>query len=1202
MANMQALDAYLSNPPLAGMQLIEASAGTGKTYTLAALYLHLILAQRQVEQILVVTYTKAATAELQTRIRERLHTALQAFTCGQAETDPLLTHLLTQYDGPARALAMLRLRYALRSFERAAIYTIHGFCQRVLQDFPLLTGHSPNLSLRKNMRPVTLALAEDFWRKTITQAHPVLAGYLVGQQLTPEKLLAELPTGLRHHTQVLTVENPPDLEPLWDIWVVQYHLAKNLWAEAVSVAQLMEFARHGQLHGKTHTFDILEKVRLAWERYFAAAVPLLPHPKALKQLERLGLNALLKGRTQKTPAAFHTVLQHPLWQTLEAFAAQCQQLQAVLALHYQQLLAQLRTHCLAALPEHHRHAQEFSYDDLARNLRLALEGSEGDLLATRLRTRYPVALVDEFQDTDDEQLTILQAIYPETCAAKTAVYLVGDPKQAIYRFRGADVYSYLKARTLAANPHHLPKNYRARQGLLDGLNAIYGAQLDPFLQPEIQYHRVEAGQETTPILTCGSQTLAPWQVYWLAREDGRGGDGNAMKAMSKERARQGLLPHFAAEVARLLTQGQIQQTGLSRAVVGNDIAILVRSHNQAAAVRTALEAQGIPSAQQGATSVFADTMAEALAQWLSAVLEPTREEVLRGALAGPLYGYTAPDLAALTSECAAWALQLENFWGDHELWQQQGFIAMFHGWIRREQVATRLLAQARGERQLTNLLHLGELLHQAVQQEGLGPHALLRWLQEQRQAVATGTRTEEESHELRLESDAHRVRILTIHKSKGLEFNIVLCPLLWDEPEVTQAQQPGISYHTAAPDYTPVLDLRGEFPEAALQAATLEAQAETARLLYVALTRAKLCCYVGFSVRNEATACNRLFQPWLGTETPLKFDDAALVDRFCRAAATTAPGAWAVTLLTPETQAPQYPLAPLSPEIPPLAALPWHRPLHPSWWLTSFSALLDADQMGSVTEQPAPHSPPTALPDWADIRQFPKGRMTGRCWHSILEHLDFTRPAPDYRQTQVAQALAVAGFASQWEPTVTAMLGRLLDTPHPALGGAVLSQLPSAALLRELEFHFSGGPLHVNQLTQSLAHHGYPELKLRSYNPAAWGLVHGFIDLVLAHQGRYYLGDYKSNDLGMATTAYHPAQLATVVQEEGYTLQALLYALALHRYLRQRLPDYRYEQHHGGMVFFFLRGLNPHHPDLGIYTLRPSLAVIEALDAYFCAA
>ncbi len=1181
---MQALD--LANPPLTGIHLIEASAGTGKTYTLAALYLHLVLAQRQVEQILVVTFTQAATAELQGRIRERLAAALQAFTHAQPGPDALLASLLAQYAGSRRELAVLRLRYALHSFERAAIYTIHGFCQRVLQDFPLLTGHSPNLSLRKSERAAELMLVEDFWRREITPAHPLLVEHLLEQGLTPEKLLAALPEGLRSYTcQVLTVNDPPALEPLWQALLAQYRQARASWAGSGAVEALQQLVlQKDQLHGGRYKPEQVRKSHQAWTRHFRdpERPPSLGIPE---DLARFGLSKLQNSVNKKAGPACHQVLQEPLWAILETLLIQQQQLQDALQQHYWHLLARLRAHALATLPRQRLEAQAFSYDDLPRNLSQALHGPDGVRLAARLRARYPAALVDEFQDTDAQQLQLLQAMHAPAGAAPatpTVMYLVGDPKQAIYRFRGADVYSYLKARRLAHSQRHLPANYRAGQTLLDGLNALYQAQPNPFVQPEIQYHAVAAGRRDPARLDCAGQPLAPWQIYWLERPEGQ-------KSVHQELAQRHLLPAFATAIAHLLRAGEIIEAGQRRPVVGNDIAILVRSHRQAERVRTALEAQGIPCAQQGAANVLAAPEAAALTQWLSAVLEPTREEVLRGALAGPFYGLNAAALAALTPDSAAWEAYLGQFWTDHECWQQRGFMALFHAWLHREQIATRLLAQPGGERQLTNLLHLGELLHQAAQQENPGPHALLRWLQEQRQALAEGLPSEDESHELRLESDAHRVRILTVHKSKGLEFNIVLCPLLY---EATR-HPPQRSYHTPAPDYDPILDLR---VEADLDAAALETQAEDARLLYVALTRARICCYLGFGVSQEPTALSRLLAPWLGVTDPkdlASLRDAPLSTGYQQQAQRQSPGAWAVQLIGPVTEIPAPASVPTHLTLPALAALAWQRPLYPSWWLTSFSALLDSEHMSGVR---TPGQNPD--PDLQDVRQFPRGRLTGRCWHGILERLDFARPA-DYRQDQVSQALALAGFAPGWAPAVTAMLGRLLDQPHPALGGATLSQLAPDAYLRELEFHFSGAHWHTAALSRLLTAHGYPELRLHPPGSAPWGLVHGFMDLVVRYRGRYYLGDYKSNDLGLAAGAYAPTQLARIIHEEGYTLQALLYTLALHRYLRRRLPDYHYEQHQGGLVFFFLRGLDNEHPHQGIYPLRPSLATIEALDAYF---
>jgi exodeoxyribonuclease V beta subunit len=236
---------------------------------------------------------------------------------------------------------------------------------------------------------------------------------------------------------------------------------------------------------------------------------------------------------------------------------------------------------------------------------------------------------------------------------------------------------------------------------------------------------------------------------------------------------------------------------------------------------------------------------------------------------------------------------------------------------------------------------------------------------------------------------------------------------------------------------------------------------------------------------------------------------------------------------------------------------------------------------------------------WEDIHQFPRGRFTGTCWHTLLELLDFSCTTPDYRSVQVSHALVKGGFAPAWNPAVTRMVDILLDTPRPEANGLRLSQLQAANVLRELEFHLGGGRLDPKQLTQLLADLGYPELAVRGDVTADWGVVHGFIDLIVNHAGRFYLGDYKSNWLGPDASAYASALLLPTLRSEGYTLQALIYTLALHRYLRLRIADYAYERHYGGMWFFFLRGLSATDPTQGVVLLRPDLRVIEALDAYF---
>ena len=1163
--------------PFDGRSLIEASAGTGKTWTLTALYARLLL-ERQlgVGQILVVTYTTAATAELRERIRGRLAALLAVYQGGEAE-DPILAGLHARYPGED---AHRRLLLAVHGFDEAAIFTIHGFCQRALQDAAFEAGGDFDAELTADDREVLDALLADLWRRELAEAEPAWARYLAQRRITP----AWLRQRLRGHLgkPYLRIE-PRDLAA-GDLAAVEaaWERARDAWARD-SGAWLAALCAFDGLNKRSYDPARLRLWQVELGAYFADPAALYKAPAGL---ERLGREALLKG-TRKGLEAPLSPLADALQDLHEALAAA----EPVGAARLVALQVRLLDALNAELPTRKAAQRLLAFDDLLNRLDEALHGPAGDDLAAALRGRYPVALIDEFQDTDPVQYRIFRRIYADA----GDLCFVGDPKQAIYAFRGADLSTYLRAREEAARQYSLAVNHRSTPELIAALNRLFDRPL-PFAEAGLLYPPVGASERPRARLVL-PEAGAPLELVWLG--DDPLGKGEAGERAARDSARR-IAALLAASAAG---EAYFERDGTRAPLRGGDIAVLVASHRQAASVAAELSARGVPSVRRGRDSVWLSEEAEALAAVLAAYAEPGREGVLRYALASRLLGRDAAHLARCQDDEQAWDAERESAERYHQLWQQQGFMRAFRAWLDEQGVAERLLALADGERRLTNLLHLAELL-QAESRLRPGLEPLLAWFDAQRGADHHG-----EDALLRLESDAERVQIVTVHTSKGLEYPLVFCPFLWDGALLRRDED--ITCH--AEDGTPLLDLGSERLDDRRLVARHERFAERLRLAYVALTRARdrLWLHWGPVAMPKPRADGGLPDEGLHSSALAwllhgrHLDGAALLDQLAaHLAALDGAGLRAeLDALVALGDGHLAVVAPLESEAraqgerraePPAPLARLGRTLHSAWRIGSFSGL------AAGMHQEAPDRDALAVPATVEpgegFHGFPRGARAGTCLHAILE--DWARGEGEL-PALVTRHLKGHGLPEHWAEIATAHLRRVLDADLDG-HGLRLSTLDPTRRLPELGFTFPVASLDVAALRELLVDpaHGLPAPMRQAAERLEFehlkGFMKGFIDLTFEHEGRWYIADYKSNWLGPEASHYRGERLEQSIAAEHYHLQYLIYLVALRRFLRLRLADFE-DDRLGGAYYLFLRGM----PEAGVYRQRPGDALLDALDRLF---
>ena len=1213
MKTVQPLDVF--QVPLAGMQLVEASAGTGKTWNLCGLYLRLLLEQRcSVQQVLVVTFTKAATAELRERIRSRIAETLAHLGSGAAiGGDPFVPTLLESLlsRGFDAADMRLRLNEALLAFDEAAIFTIHGFCQRALADTPFSTRLPMQVELLEDDGALRAEVVHDFWRRRVADRaiDPLLAAALVQKKDTPQSFDALLKRRLAKPLAQLVWPAGIDATPGLDDSVAAQALqrVRTLWLnDREGIVQVL---RRGlsQLNATTYKAEAIEAAALEWDEWVRAGAPGGLLTMAGKRADLFG-RARLEARTKKTC----TTPRHEFFDAAQDLLDALSALKESLRLHRLRLIRDLLDEGTQALREAKRRRRVTAFDDMLFNLHQRLQGDGGAALAASLRARFPAALIDEFQDTDPLQFGTFERLYG---GSDSTLFLLGDPKQAIYSFRNADLHTYLQAKQATRTEYTLLDNQRSSAPLLAGINALFSVHPAAFMQAGLDFLPALPGSKPRPEF---SDCSAPRAALQLWRLPARGQRGEPLLGPEALRA---AVQATAAEIARLLAaarRGEVQHAG--RPLAAGDIAVLVRTHRQGALVRQALAALDIGCVELSQASVFDSAEAQDLERVLAAIAEPVRERLLRAALASLLMGRSAGDILALADDDAQLLPLVERFAGYRETWLQHGVATLLRRWMTEEQVAARLLARNDGPRRLTNLLHLAELLHQASG-EHAAPEALLQWLAQQRQQ-----RRQDDAAQLRLESDQDLVQIVTVHKSKGLEYPVVFCPLLWQENKRPAGGIDGIELHDA--EGRGVIDFRddtdpGFDSDTAKAALRLEADAETLRLIYVALTRAVQRFYL--VVGCPARRYGRSYSRKEGSANLLNWLVAGRVDGAAtwRGAPADADAVLAAWERLASEHAPQVGLAelPAGPGValpPPdaamqaLAALPAPTVAAP-WRIGSYSSLvhgaahdaaaIDHDQRSDTAEAETGSEQPAGA---NDILDFPRGPVAGECLHTLFEQADFSAPTSWAAAATAALHKHRAGLPADTEPgRHTRMLQRLLAdvTEVPlALGTPTPLRLATLAPERrivEMEFHLPSRQLTANALNAWLADAGLavPALAFGSLR----GFLKGFIDLVFEHEGRWFVLDWKSNHLGRTARDYGQPAMQTAMHAHGYTLQALLYCVALDRLLRLRLPDYDPAQHLGGAVYLFVRGLRPGWRDAGgapcgLWLQRPPATRVRQLS------
>jgi len=1162
-----------------GVNLIEASAGTGKTYAIAMLVIRFVIENNfNIKNLLVVTFTKAATEELKVRIRSRLAEAKRALS-GDASVDPVILDWLA---GLAESPDIIkqRLTLALLDIDQAGIFTIHGFCQTVLHDYALESGQLFDAELTGELANIKQACADDFWRQHM--ARPLWdVAVLTAQYKTPDALLASLSgfpsAGLTANSTIQIYPDNADLDAALTAFKQTAEQAQSLLETTADRIQ-QAFTEEKFKASFSDNFLSHYQTLATWLQGECFD---MPEPEAFALLTAQGLLEGLHGnkfRATKTQSAMERKQDY-----LATLAIDTQPFDD-LAAAYAQILILFRRLLLETLrvelDKRLLQMNVMSFDDLISRLAEALQTTQGALLIAALREKYQAALIDEFQDTDDSQWLIFSSIFAVPADAMTDhrpfLYLIGDPKQAIYKFRGADIYSYLAAQKQAEYPYTLGKNWRSHPRLVAAVNTLFQRE-QAFLLKDVHFRAVGAGRaDDCTVLQWEDTAIAPMMLWHTPESDSKKGYWTSGKAA------QAIQYYVIQEVVDLLSEDVRFQPG-NTPLVAKDIAILVRTNHQAREYQTLLRSVGVPSVINSTESVFASQEAANLYILLEAVANPGDTALLKQALTLDWLGLDGQALYRLSNNEAELDLWLSRFAGYYQDWQTLGLMAMLMNMLEREQIRLQIAKTLMAERQLTNLHHLLELLQQAVLDEHLGISKTLDWL---RAAIANAG--SDENEQLRLESDEDAVKIVTMHRSKGLEYPVVFCPYLWHRSDRLYSEKNLLTCHL---DGFVRVDLGSESFEQHREQALYEELAEDLRVFYVAVTRAKYRCYLAWAdVRSEADP-NESAMAWL---LDFAAADFARQQAVLSEMANTAPDNFAYRLLALEDMQGIKPLNLNLKTSASLQARSLKRSLYTRWQMSSYTALslLSHTDTPELPEDKARE--PAAEPAERSATELPRGAHTGNVVHDLLENNRFADLAKRVDiSEQRDNACLRYGLKLPAPDLLENLLQAVVTTPLSADDFEFcLMNIPEAQTLKEMPFYLAMQDMDASHINRILD--GTPAYQALSSKQMS-GFLTGFIDLICAYQGRYYVMDYKTN----ALPDYQPATLTEAMREHNYGLQYWLYTVVLHRYLQIRLPNYDFQEHFGGVRYLFVRGMQADVPMSGVYEDKPDLFRVEALAALF---
>ncbi len=1173
----------LRKAPLSGKHLIEASAGTGKTYSITGIYLRLIIEKGYMpDRILVVTFTNAATAELKGRVRDAINETIDILKSSKKPQSTFEEFLAEKHLNDKKAIS--RLQRALKGFDEAMISTIHGFCNRILGEFAFESGARMDTELIENDRDLKMEIVQDFWRKKITNA-PLAIYEKLEKKTSPKKLFAianNLPLD-----KGLEVVNPHDSNMNVDEQIAKiseiFDKLKKIW-------QKDKDGISEKIHDKglnQRSYKKADEHMENMDLLIAGSIPSLDDKK-LDKVKYFRQSIITKSKKKSADYP----LEHRFFALFEEYCDLAQSLTGGIIQYRQRFIDYYRKELKKRKSEYNI----YTFDDLLVSLRDALAKDKSGQLSEALKKRYKAVLIDEFQDTDPVQFDIFDMAFG---GENTLVYYIGDPKQSIYQFRGADIFAYKKALEKLSNIYSMKTNYRSSKDFIDALNILYNNNQNPFIFEWIGYETVDAKGHSENLKIAGKKQN-PIDIEVLDTGE---------KGTSVPVASDIIQSRIVREINRLMNPENPAMIGDSRLELDR-IAILVPTNRLADAMKDYLSRYNIPAITSSSNNIFKSEEAEQIFEILNAIAHPQDEKLIKRALITDIIGLNANDIYRINNDEMAVINYVNRFRILNNIWKSYGIFSLFEKLLsisfdydfkddRFEalpDIRTRNLAMQNSGRRMTNILHVGEILHNHQKQHFMNIEQIIKYLKDN---IELDEEQGSFENEIRLETDEKAVKIISIHKSKGLEFDIVFCPFLWSlKPKFPYDF---FSYHDPERDnnITFVLDNNKELQ--GYDIAMKETKAEMSRMLYVAITRAKYKLYI-HHVGNSSKKDNLLQYLLHGKEGYPNIEDLVRLQTESNSL---------IRYRVVEEQDENTPFIRESDEVQNLQAREFTRNIGDIMRIASYSYISTGshrydqfesiDEYESITQDKEKEANKKASLPEDSILKFPAGPIAGQMMHEIFEHSDFM-DITNVNQI-ITNMLHKYGYKTDNNDYIKAlgdMFRNVISTHLPSETSFKLSDISKQDRIDEMEFFYPMEGFDINTLRDAFKagkgkiYRNYleylDELSFSKIN----GFMHGFIDLTFRHNGKYYIIDWKSNRLGYEKEKYR--ELFTPMAESHYILQYHIYTAALLLYLENNIDGFSYEDDFGGIFYVFIRMVSPEYQNgTGIFHHKPEKPVIDLI-------
>ncbi len=1057
--------------------LIEASAGTGKTYSIALLVLRLILNEISIEKILVVTFTEAATMELKERIKRFLSIALNTLKNNESE-DETIKEILDNCKKSTKEKEIL-LKSAIAMFDKSSIFTIHGFCRRVITEHSFESGASFSTEFISFEDELLEIAVKKIWRECFYGA--------------PKEFLEKM------------IENTPDM-----------------------FDKFMNFAKTNVLNPDIEIVPDMSNNSLSWE----------------------------KSENFESSAFFQDldIIIYRFLKKIKVVLEELKQEKSLLA-----------------------------FDDLLLILYNSLKNENNrEKLVKSLSKRYLAVLIDEFQDTDIVQYEIFSKLFQNR---KEPLFLIGDPKQSIYGFRGADIFSYLKAKQSISekNQFTMTTNYRSVSAILEAISTLFDKE-NPFKIAGIDFPEVVAFEKNNEQILkkdgvdfSGLSLRIPYSDEVVSSRTQTITVPNSQKIIISDLTRQ---------IYELLNKNN-NYTIKNKPVKPSDIAILTRSNNEMELVKEALIKVGIPAVLTYSTSVYETKEAVEMLNFLKAVAK-NRIDIIKRAMLENILGFTLEDFQKYEQDNSLLEQLLIKFGELNHFWNKNGILYMFFEALKEFKLKERMLSLPHGKRMLVNFLHIAELLHkQSKKNRKQTKEEIISFLEDK---IKNPKQESSDSLELRVETEEDAVLIMTLHKSKGLQFPIVFIPFLYATRNLKKDNKDYLPIFFHNEKHNPVYSFK-QLDSTDFENWQKEKISEDLRLIYVGLTRAKSKIFL-YWAKTAGASQSALSELLFKTEQEIDLKNMSDID-FKQQLQNFSSNCFLVDFFEPNLFV-ETPMKQEEDKLKERKSLKFKGKIDRDFKIASFTMLSnsfkdetekDVDSIKDEIEEEFENE--EIIPD--EIALFPAGATPGTALHEIFEEIDFKNPD---LKTTVKSILEKYGFekdenGKSWEPVISKMVEEVLNRN---LDGFSLFEIDSKKRVSEMEFFF---PLKHNRISELKQF--FNENFDKSSDFSFYGFMHGFIDLLFEKEGKYYIVDWKSNKLGLTKEDYNKENISLAMKQHNYHLQYMIYSVAVHKFLKSKIPNYSYEKHFGGVFYIFLRGVSE---KTGIFFDRPLESFIQNLEEF----